>query len=38
MLKINQIQFITDNNSLSVNIIWNFLFEVFAPFRAQKFN
>ena len=38
MLKINQIQFIAGSNSLSVNIIWNFLSEVFTPFRAQKFN
>ena len=36
MLKINQIQFITGSNSLSANVIWNFLSVIPTPFRAKK--
>ena len=35
--KINQIQFVTGNDSLSVNIIWNFLSVIRTPCRAEKF-
>ena len=36
-LKINQIQFITGNNSLFVNAIGNFLSVILTLFRAKKF-